>query len=197
MREQRRLHVLAHRQRARTSRRSGTSADAQPPIARGAGRPARCPPARPSRRRGELAVDHVEAGRLAGAVGPIRASISPRRRSKPTSSTAAHAAERLRQPAHRQQRRSCAAHRVSRMLEQTSASGCPRCRAGKPGRGEHDEAEQRAPVVGLARDDSCSPTKRAAPTHRPGQRLDAPQQHHHQAVDRLADGERLGRDRCP
>ena len=90
VREQRELHVLAHRQRGEGLGDLEGAADAAGARSRAAsGRPARGRPAAPSRRR-------ARAGRstmlkqvvLPAPFGPISASISPAARAKLTSSTA-------------------------------------------------------------------------------------------------------------
>src|SRR5258706_11446413 len=59
---------------------------------------------------------------------------------------------------------------------------------------EDDAAEQRAPVVGVARDCVLQPGERDGADDRAGERLQAAEQHHHEAVDRAADTDRIGRD---
>jgi hypothetical protein len=51
---------------------------------------------------------------------------------------------------------------------------------------QDDGAQHRAPVVGVARHGVVQPGEGDGADHRARQRLDAAQQHHHQAVDRLA-----------
>ena len=204
VREQRELHVLDAPSARRRSRRSGTCGR----------RPgARSPPAsgRPARRR--RACTEPASGAswpptmlkqvvLPAPFGPISASISPAARSKLTSSTARMPPNAFdsRAPraalARRRRGRGARAHdgtasrRKSRFSPPATPSGNDQHQR------QHDDAEQRAPVVGLARDRVLQPGEERAADPRPRDRLHAAEQHHHEAVDRLADAERLGRDRA-
>ena len=61
---------------------------------------------------------------------------------------------------------------------------------------QDDAAEQRAPIFGLPHHGVLQRGEHRGADDRAGQRLDAAEQHHHQAVDRAADVDGLRRDRA-
>ena len=189
IRNQRHLHVLGDRHRAECGRDLKGAADTEPPD-RARRQPGNIPVLQQdfARIRRELAVDDVEARGLAGAVradhgeelalADLEADVVDR----------THAAEGLGQRADLE-------HAHGRTLRHSAAQAAGDALRERQHQQQDDAAQQRAPIFGLPHHRVLQGGKHRRADDRPGQRLDAAEQHHHQAVDRAADADGLRRDR--
>ena len=140
----------------------------------------------------ELAVQHVEAGALAGAVGTDQrqqlAGVRRRRRRRATACTPPNALCSPSTCKHRRHARGLAPARVSAFRPPTRPCGKSSTisRITAP--------EHGPPELGAAGDLVAQPGEDRRADHRTGQSLDAAQQHHDQPVGRLGDRDGRGRD---
>ena len=140
--------------------------------------------------RRQLAVDDVEAGGLAGAVRADHGEELARADREADVADRAHAAEGLgqrRDLEHAHGARACARARERRR----------RCRCGNASTSSRMMPPSSARQYSVCRITvSCRVVNTDGADDRPGQRLDAAEQHHHQAVDGAADADGLRRDRA-
>ena len=192
---ERHLHVLAHAQRGEGGGDLEGAADAQPPD--GARAQAHDVAAAQPHDAGvgrELAVQHVEAGALARAVGPDQRQQLAGVDGEGDVGHRLHAAERLVQPLDLQHR----AH-ARPPSDATSALRPPTRPCGKSSTiSRITAADHGAPEFGAARATSSRSQVKMRRAHdRTGERLDTAQQHHDQPVGRLGDGDRRRARCCP
>ena len=142
----------------------------------------------------ELAVQHVEAGALARAVGADQRQQLAGGDGEGDVLDRLHAAERLVQAVDLQHRaRSCRPPARARALLRPPTRPCGKSTTIS----RITSAEHGAPELGLAGQRVAQPGEDRRAHDRPGQGLDAAQQHHHQAVGRLRDRDRPTARCCP
>ena len=130
---------------------------------------------------------------LPAPFGPISASNSPAPTAKLTPSTACTPPKDLRQLWTEQDAHGAAS--VSRRTQLRDGAG--NARRERQHQQQDDGAEHARQYSVCAHDGVLQHGERRGADDRAGQRLQAAEQHHHQPVDRAADRDGLGRDRCP
>ena len=119
---------------------------------------------------------------LPAPFGPIMARNSPCSTAKPTSLTARTPPKAL-----DSERTVEHAHDAPLPLRQSDAKRADDALRERQHQQQDDDAEQRAPIFGLPHHGVLQRGEHRGADDRAGQRLDAAEQHHHQAVDRAAD----------